>query len=149
MRAHVSTPLPRVGFFFSGFEPRRHGLLGQTDDDAVGHAQIDGDDVLVEDPLLALEPDEARHRLGRPALRQPDVDAVVDLQGPAARRDQRSGQDAPAQRAGRLEQRQVVGRVEVGVLADDERQMREAPILEGVDDGAVLGDHGDFAVALP
>ena len=58
--AHVSTPLPRIGFFFRLSSARRGGLLGEPHDDAVRHAQVDRDHVLLQDALLALELDEAQ-----------------------------------------------------------------------------------------
>ncbi len=77
-KAHVSTPLAAVWLLaLMRFGAGRGGLFGQPDDDAVAHAQVDGEHVLVEELLLAIELDEARHGFGRAQFRQADVDAVL------------------------------------------------------------------------
>ena len=56
---------------------------------------------------------------------------------------------AALERAGGVEQREVVLGAGVGVLADHERQVDEALVLHQVDDGAVGGDDEELAVVLP
>lgn len=52
------------------------GFLGEAHHHPVGHAQVDGDDVLLQKPLVAFEPHEAGQRPGRVVLGQAHVDAV-------------------------------------------------------------------------
>ncbi len=145
-QTHVSTPLPRIGFFFSASGACGGSFFGEAHDDPVRHAQVDGEHVLLEDLLLALELHETRKRLRRAEFRQAHVHAVVDLQRPAAAGHERAGADAALQRAGRLEQGEVVLGPRVRLVADHERKVGEALVLHEVDDGAVRGDDEELAV---
>src|SRR5215216_4660493 len=142
-------PLAAHRLLLEAFEARRGGLLGEPHDDAVRHAQVDRDHVLLQDALLALELDEAQERVLRAMLGKADVQAVVHLERPPAPGDERPGADAAFQRPRRLDQGEVVPGVEVRLLADDERQIGEARLVEGVDDGAVGRDDEELAVLLP
>ena len=90
-----------------GLGAGRGRFLGEANHDPVGHAQVDRDDVLLQDAVVALELDQTGQGFGGAGLGQADVDAV-ELQGPAPAGDVGAGLDALGEGAGRLDQAEIV-----------------------------------------
>lgn len=91
----------------------------------------------------------ADNRLLGILLGQAHIHAVGEFQVPAAMADQHPCRDTGAELARRFENFQVIGDLQVGALADDERQTHEALVPHLVDGRPVLGDDQDFAIHLP
>lgn len=132
----------------AALRPGGRSLLGQAHHDAVGHAQVHRDDVLLQNLALPLQPHQPGKRLGGVGLGQADVDAV-ELERPAPAGDVGAGADARSERTGRLDQREIFLEALVGARADDERQVDVALVAQVIDHLAVGGDHLDLAVLLP
>jgi hypothetical protein len=143
-------PLPCPGrASFDGFRPRLGRLLREAHHHPVGHAQVQGEGVLVEDALLGLELGEAAQRVRHTLLGQAHVETVGHLQRPPPPGHEGAGADAAPERPRRLQERQVLLHPPFGLLADHEGQVGEAPVAQPVDHGAVGRHHEEFAAELP
>src|SRR5881227_1511019 len=131
------------GFGFCALAAERLGalrerFLGEPRNDAIGQAQVERDRILVENACLPIEGSQRGQRALRIYLGQHDFDAVRRAESPAPLCHEDTGADFGFQIAGLGEQREIVGNVGVGALADDKRQLRETPISHRIDDGTVI-----------
>ncbi len=97
--------------------------------------------------LIAIERDHGFDRLGRACFRQADIDAVLEPQIPAPLGDQHIGVNLLLQLRIEVHHRKKIGSLDIGALADDQRQMRDMRGDEGLDHDAVARDHPHPAVS--
>ena len=147
---HVSTPLPRIGFFFSVSDAGGRGLFGEAHDDPVRHAQIDR-------RARPCRESSARVRAsggGRAPRAAPSSGRRTSMPLSILSVQRRPETSVPARMrlfsgpAASSRARYSCVRA-VRFLADDERQVGEALVLHLVDHGSVGGDDEELAVALP
>ena len=125
------------------------GVFGEARDHAVALAQIDRQHALSRMRASRCRLTRLGHRRRGISLGQQNVDAVGHLQIPATPRNEHPGADPFAQIARRIEQRQIFAEPHIGAVANDERQVREAPVAHGVERRTVGGDDMHRAVRLP
>ena len=146
---HVSTPLPRIGFFFSASaRARAASSVKRTTTRSAMRRSIAS--TSFSRIFCSCSSFTSRASASAAAeLRQAHVHAVVHLERPAPPGDERACADAALERARGFEQREIILVAGVGALAHHEGQVEIALVLHQVDDRAVGRDDEQFAVVLP